>query len=134
MEPNDIREQFFIVNQYKDAVSYEYSGNLTITTLNYSIVFPMTFYVTQQIEEPSKNKTVEETHETLFNESEQEINNPFENKTTIPKIEDKKQSNNTLLIMLIVTFLIILIIILAITRKKHRERTFNDYLKNIEKK
>lgn len=134
LNPNEIKEQYFIVNKNKNALSYEYYGNLTITSRNYSIIFPMTFYVTQQIEEKNENKSNEESHEDLFNESQQEIINPFENKTTKPKTEYKEESNNTPLIILIIILLIILIIILALTRKRHRERTFNEYLKTIERK
>ena len=130
LKPHEIKEQYFIVNKNKNPIIYEYYGNLSITTLNYSIIFPMTFYINQKVEQV-ENRT-EEINENLFNESEQEIVEPFENKTEPQtKIEEK---SNTTLIILIIIIIIILLIILVITRKKHREKTFDEYLKTIERK
>jgi len=132
LEPYEIKEQYFIVNPNKNATYYEYSGNLSITTLNYSIIFPMNFYITQEIKESLKEKN-EEIYKTLFNEPEQEIKEPFENKTIKPNLENK-ESNNTILIISLIIIMIILIIILILTRKKHREITFGEYMKTIERK
>ena len=132
LEPYEIKEQYFIVNPNKNATYYEYSGNLSITTLNYSIIFPMNFYITQEIKESLKEKN-EEIYKTLFNEPEQEIKEPFENKTIKPNPENKK-SNNTILIISLIIIMIILIIILILTRKKHREITFGEYMRTIERK
>jgi hypothetical protein len=118
--PNEEKKLDITVNENRILLEEFYSGDLLISSENYTFKLPIDFKVVEKAEEPEV-LTVEETTEELPEE-------PEVNKTITPEVVEEKLAGKWIYLIVLITILIIFAYI-SLRKPKAKKTSFKDFIK-----
>lgn len=118
--PNEEKKLDITVNENRILLEESYSGDLLISSENYTFKLPIDFKVVEKAEEPEA-LTVEETTEELPEE-------PEVNKTITPEVVEEKLAGKWIYLIILIAVLIIFAYI-SLRKPKAKKTSFKDFIK-----